>query len=200
MICVKCFRVLHLKPMRKDKLNFHALFFFVCLQTIVNSKEDDNSYIYICFSSLLNFLIIFWPYCLLHRNNKKKTLKATPEVQNTTIGRNSFLNSNIKTLWNGKYCIMLDLGKRLRLTEYTQISIGASVDRNLKHLNKFWNTPSDWSLFNPELLNNLVVECWLRVRDVPGSIRSQGPSHTKDVIKMVPVVPLFSTQHYKGKY
>ena len=23
--------------------------------------------------------------------------------------------------------------------------------------------------------------------------------HTKDVIKMVPVVPLFSTQHWKGK-
>ena len=29
----------------------------------------------------------------------------------------------------------------------------------------------------------------------PGSISSQGPRHTKDVIKMVPVVPLFSTQH-----
>ena len=49
------------------------------------------------------------------------------------------------------------------------------------------------------LLDSLVVE-WLRVRDVPGSIPSQGPRHTKDVIKMVPVVPLFSTQHWKGKY
>ena len=39
------------------------------------------------------------------------------------------------------------------------------------------------------------VECWLRVREVPGSIPSQGPRHTKDVIKMVPVVPLFGTQH-----
>ena len=29
----------------------------------------------------------------------------------------------------------------------------------------------------------LVVECWLRVREVPGSIPSQGPRHTKDVIK-----------------
>ena len=38
-------------------------------------------------------------------------------------------------------------------------------------------------------------ECW----EVPGSIPSQGPRHTKDVIKMVPVVPLFSTQHSKGK-
>ena len=46
------------------------------------------------------------------------------------------------------------------------------------------------------LLDSLVVECWLRVREVPGSIPSQGPRHTKDVIKkMVPVVPLFSTEH-----
>ena len=45
------------------------------------------------------------------------------------------------------------------------------------------------------LLDSLVVECWLRVREVPGSFPSQGHSHTKDVIKMVPVVPLFSTQH-----
>ena len=50
------------------------------------------------------------------------------------------------------------------------------------------------------LLDSLVVWCWLRVREVPGSIPSQGPRHTKDVIKMVPVVPLFSTQHVKGKY
>jgi len=28
-----------------------------------------------------------------------------------------------------------------------------------------------------------VVECWHRVREVPGSISSQGPRHTKDVIK-----------------
>ena len=45
------------------------------------------------------------------------------------------------------------------------------------------------------VLDSLVVECWFRVREVPGSIPSQGPPHTKDVIKMVPVVPLFSTQH-----
>ena len=49
------------------------------------------------------------------------------------------------------------------------------------------------------LLDSLVVECWLRVREVLGSIPSQGPRHTKDVIKMVPVVPLFSTEHSKGK-
>ena len=35
--------------------------------------------------------------------------------------------------------------------------------------------------------------------EVPGSIPSQGPRHTKDVIKMVPVVPLFSTELSKGK-
>ena len=34
----------------------------------------------------------------------------------------------------------------------------------------------------------------------PGSIPRQGPRHTKDVIKMVPVVPLFSTNIQKGKY
>ena len=45
------------------------------------------------------------------------------------------------------------------------------------------------------LLDSLVVECWLLVREVPGSIPSQGPRYTKDVIKMVPVVPLFSTRH-----
>ena len=46
-------------------------------------------------------------------------------------------------------------------------------------------------------LDSLVVECWLRVRELPGSIPSQGPRHTKDIIKMVPAVPLFSTQHWK---
>ena len=45
------------------------------------------------------------------------------------------------------------------------------------------------------LLDSLVVECWLRVWEVPGSNPSQGPRQTNDVIKMVPVVPLFSTQH-----
>ena len=45
------------------------------------------------------------------------------------------------------------------------------------------------------LLDSLVVECWLQVREVPGSIACQGPRHTKDVIKMVPVVPLLGTQH-----
>ena len=48
------------------------------------------------------------------------------------------------------------------------------------------------------LLDSLVVESWHRVLEVPGSIPSQGLRHTKDVIKMVPVVPLFSTQHIKG--
>ena len=47
------------------------------------------------------------------------------------------------------------------------------------------------------LLDSLVVECWLRGREVPYSIPSQGLRHTKDVIKMVPVVPLFNTKHSK---
>ena len=37
------------------------------------------------------------------------------------------------------------------------------------------------------------------MREVLGSIPSQGPRHTKDVIKMVPVVPLLSTEHSEGK-
>ena len=36
------------------------------------------------------------------------------------------------------------------------------------------------------LLVSLMVDCWHRVREVPGSIPSQGPRHTKDVIQMVP--------------
>ena len=49
------------------------------------------------------------------------------------------------------------------------------------------------------LLDSVVVQCWLRVREVPASIPSQGPRHTKNVIKMVPVVPLFSAEHSKWK-
>ena len=45
------------------------------------------------------------------------------------------------------------------------------------------------------LLDGLVIECWLQVQEVPGSIPSQGPRHTKDVIKMVPVVPLINTEN-----
>ena len=43
---------------------------------------------------------------------------------------------------------------------------------------------------NNRLLDSLVVECWHQVQEVPDSIPSQGPRHTKDVIKMVPIVPL----------
>ena len=43
---------------------------------------------------------------------------------------------------------------------------------------------------NNRLLDSLVVECWHRVQEVLDSIPSQGPRHTKDVIKMVPIVPL----------
>ena len=54
----------------------------------------------------------------------------------------------------------------------------------------------------PEKVNfelcSQVLECWVRVLEVPGSIPSQGPRHTWNIIKIVPVVPLFSTQHKKG--
>ena len=52
-----------------------------------------------------------------------------------------------------------------------------------------------WLNLEDRLLDSLVVECWLRVWEVPGSIPSQGLRHTTDGTKMVPVVPLFSTQH-----
>ena len=39
------------------------------------------------------------------------------------------------------------------------------------------------SLFHKYNLDSLVIECWHRVREVPGSIPSQRPRHTKDVIK-----------------
>ena len=54
-------------------------------------------------------------------------------------------------------------------------------------------------IFN-RLLDSLVVECWLQVREVAGSIPSQGPRHTKDVVKRVPVLPLFGTVFKQGKY
>ena len=44
----------------------------------------------------------------------------------------------------------------------------------------------DLAQFN-RILDNVVVEC------------SQRPRHIKDVIKMVPVVPLSRAKHLKGK-
>ena len=48
-------------------------------------------------------------------------------------------------------------------------------------------------------VNSLVVECWFIVWEVQDSIQDKGPCHTiivtKDIKTMVPVVPLFSTQH-----
>ena len=58
-------------------------------------------------------------------------------------------------------------------------------------LNPDYLDPSSQITNQYRLLDSLVVECLLRVRKVPGSIHSQGPRHTKDVIKMVPVVHLF---------
>ena len=50
---------------------------------------------------------------------------------------------------------------------------------------------------NASLLDSILLECWHRVREVTGSIPSQGPRHTKVVIKMAPIVPSFSSQHKK---
>ena len=50
------------------------------------------------------------------------------------------------------------------------------------------------------LLDSLVVECWLQVREVPVSIPSQGPRHTKDVIKMVPENNVMDKIWYKKSF
>ena len=64
----------------------------------------------------------------------------------------------------------------------------------IKHKITIQNMLKD-HLVKHRLLDSLVVECWQRVREVSASIPSQGPRHTKDVIKMVPVVPLSGTRH-----
>ena len=45
---------------------------------------------------------------------------------------------------------------------------------------------SIYQVIRSRLLGSLVVECLHRVREVPGSIPTQGPRHIKNVIKMVP--------------
>ena len=65
----------------------------------------------------------------------------------------------------------------------------------LKRTVSFTQGHSIWVTISKDLIHRLldilVVECWLRVREVPGSIFSQEPRHTKDVIKMFTVVQLF---------
>jgi len=48
----------------------------------------------------------------------------------------------------------------------------------------------DYTSFRVQKSNHCFFTGNNRVREVPGSIPSQGPRHTKDVIKMVPVVTL----------
>ena len=50
-------------------------------------------------------------------------------------------------------------------------------------------------IYNGEVIDSHVMYSF----GIWCSIPSQGPRHTKDVLKMVPVVPLFSTEHLKGK-
>jgi len=40
------------------------------------------------------------------------------------------------------------------------------------------------------IIISVVIACWLRVREVLGSILSQGSLHTKDVIKWYPCLAL----------
>ena len=44
-----------------------------------------------------------------------------------------------------------------------------------------------------------LLDSLVGAREVAGSISSQGLRHTKDGLKILPVVPLFSTEHSKGK-
>ena len=69
-------------------------------------------------------------------------------------------------------------------------SVCISVEHRQKYIQDFFFN-FNFSTF----LNSLMVECWYQVWEVPGSIPSQGLCHTNDVITMIPVVPLFSTQH-----
>ena len=55
--------------------------------------------------------------------------------------------------------------------------------------------PSRYRLFD-----SLEIECWHQVREVQGSIPSQGPRHTKHVIKMVQEFPCLALNIKKGKY
>ena len=77
---------------------------------------------------------------------------------------------------------------------WLDIQYGLDTCKKKSHLKTYFETDEVIALYH-RLLDSLVLECWLRVRAVPGSIPYQGLRHTKDVIKMVPVVPLFSTQH-----
>ena len=58
--------------------------------------------------------------------------------------------------------------------------------KGLDHLTDRNQCQLYYSLLDYRLLDGLVVECWHRVREVPGSIPIKGAHHTKDVIKMVP--------------
>ena len=81
------------------------------------------------------------------------------------------------------------------LARYVCILEFENTSLYLLHVGQYRNCHRKSCLSSHCLLDSLVVECWLPVREVAGSIPSQGPHHTKDVIKMVPVVPLFSTDH-----
>ena len=63
------------------------------------------------------------------------------------------------------------------------------IDNDILYLCLVWAFGIAWEPWPYRLLHSLVVECWLRVREVPGSIPSQGPRHTKDVINWYQCFP-----------
>ena len=74
------------------------------------------------------------------------------------------------------------------LQEFTQLEKELQ-DETIEKLEEVIN------IIKYRLLDSPVVECWLQFREDSGSIPNQGPRHTKDVIKVVPVVAFFSTEH-----
>ena len=113
-------------------------------------------------------------------------LKLFPTCQSATI------SLNIDSIYYDNSCVSLNALTRLYCLYLSHSLIIQLQSRNIdQHLSHTLHR-----LISHCLLDSLVVQCLLRVREVPGP--SQGPRHSNDVIKMVPV-PLFSTEHSKGK-
>ena len=64
------------------------------------------------------------------------------------------------------------------------VTVSIWLDKNFE--NEHFSGNPRWSITK----HMLCTSTW-------GSIHSQGPRHTKDDIKMVPVVSLFSTHHWE---
>ena len=124
--------------------------------------------------------------------------------------------------------IKSDVIKRVRckVTVYTMVYVYAIYVISNTEQYPFYEKTQCWmcpirSPHNRNVLYNLIARYrlsyyksssqWLNTQPPPrypngivlasiaGSIPSQGPRHTKDVMKTVAVVPLVSTEHSKGK-